>query len=301
MRRYDQFLRGAFFYNRRATGDIELAVKYYQRALAIDPDYASAWAALAGAYSLLASDGEMNRHEALRKQGEAARKAVELDPDLAVGLARLAQYYFDTGDRARSYRTFDRAIARDPNDVLVLTFAAGIAMRHGEVAEAIGRYDRIVALEPRSASYHANRGTYLQAAGRFDEAKAELQTAKEFNPDLVSEVDLAIARILVLQKKYGEAGQVIARLPEGELRDHGLALLYYAEGQLPQADAALGRLVEGSEPVDIRLAEVYAFRGMVEPVVRDASWHPGSDRPERGLGSIPALVVAGASCACLRS
>ena len=227
----DQFWRGEFFYHRRAAGDIELAVKYYRKSIALDADYASAWAALAGAYSLLAAEGEMNRDEALRKQGEAARKAVELDPGLAVGLARLAQYYFDTGDRAQSYRIFDRAIARDPNDVLVLTFAAGIAMRDGNVAEAVGRYDRIVVLEPRSASYHANRGIYLQAAGRFDEAKAELQTAKEFNPDLESEADLAIARILVLQKKYGEAQSVIARLPEGELRDHALALLYYATGQ----------------------------------------------------------------------
>ena len=260
----DQFWRGEFFYHRRAAGDIKLAIKYYQQAIALDADYANAWAALAGAYSLLAADGDMDRDVALRKQGEAARKAVELDPNLAVGLARLAQYYFDTGDRARSYRTFDRAIARDPNDVLVLTFAAGIAMRDGNVAEAIGRYDRIVVLEPRSASYHANRGIYLQAAGRFDEAKAELQTAREFNPDLGPKVDLAIARILVLQKRYVEANSLVARLPEGELQDHALALLRYAEGRRPEADAALSRLVEQSmSSVDIRLAEVYAFRGMV--------------------------------------
>ena len=65
----------------------------------------------------------MKREEALAKQDEAARKAVALDPDLAVGYARLSQYYWDIGDRESAYRSLDRAIALDPNDLLVLTFS----------------------------------------------------------------------------------------------------------------------------------------------------------------------------------
>ena len=260
----EPFQRAEFFYNRRSEGDIVRAVKYYQQALSIDPEYARAWASLSGAYSLLAFSGEMKREEALAKQDEAARKAVALDPDLAVGYARLSQYYWDIGDRESAYRTLDRAIALDPNDLLVLTFLAGIAMRNGEVDGAIGRYDRIVALDPASATHHAIRGVFLQAAGRLDEAKAELETAKEFNPDLAPEIDLTIARILIVQKRFDAASSVIARLPDNNAgRDHGLALLYYAEGNQAEADAALERLVARSEqPVDIRLAEVYAFRGM---------------------------------------
>ncbi|HWN07369.1 MAG TPA: tetratricopeptide repeat protein [Steroidobacteraceae bacterium] len=259
---HNLFLQGEFFYNRRAPGDIERSVKYYRNALEIDPGYARAWAALAGAYSLLAYGGSMPRQEALEAQGEAARKAVDLDPNLAAGQARLAQYYFDIGDRPNSYRIFDRAIALDPDDLLVLTLAAGIAMRSGEVAEAIGRYDRLVAREPRSATYHANRGIYLQAAGRFDDGRVALEKARELNPELGGELDLAIARILVVQKQLEKARSVIDRLPEGAARDHGLALLYHAEGRQMEADAALERLEAGStQAVDVRLAEVYAFRG----------------------------------------
>lgn len=262
---HNLFLQGELFYNRRAPGDIERSVKYYKEALAIDDGYARAWAALAGAYSLLAYSGDMPRAEALAAQGAAARKAVDLDPFLAAGHARLAQYYWDIGDRQTSYKIFDKAIALDPNDLLVLTFAAGIAMRNGDIAEAIGRYDRIVALDPRSASHHANHGIYLLAADRFEEAKAELQKAQALNTDFGWEPDLAIARILVLQRRFDEARSIIARLPEGSPRDHGLALLYHAQGRRADADAALGRLVaESTEKVDIRLAEVYAFRGMVD-------------------------------------
>jgi TolB-like protein/DNA-binding winged helix-turn-helix (wHTH) protein/Tfp pilus assembly protein PilF len=260
---HNLFLQGEFFYNRRAPGDIERSVKYYRNALEIDPGYARAWAALAGAYSLLAYGGSMPRQEALEAQGEAARKAVDLDPNLASGHARLAQYYWDIGDRPNSYRIFDRAIALDPDDLLVLTLAAGIAMRNGEIAEAIGRYDRLVAREPRSAAYHANRGIYLQAAGRFDDARTALDKARELNPELGPELDLAIARILVVQRQFEQARTVIDRLPEGAPRDHGLALLYRAEGRQQDADAALDRLeAESTQAVDVRLAEVYAFRGM---------------------------------------
>ena len=87
------------------------------------------------------------------------------------------------------------------------------------------------------------------------------------NPDLASEIDLAIARILIVQKRFDAANAVIARLPDNNAgRDHGLALLYFAEGNHAEADAALERLVEQlrTGPVDIRLAEVYAFRGMTD-------------------------------------
>jgi TolB-like protein/DNA-binding winged helix-turn-helix (wHTH) protein/Tfp pilus assembly protein PilF len=262
---HNLFLQGQFFYERRGPGDVERSVSYYKQALEVDPAYAKAWAALAGAYSLLAYEELMPRRAALEAQGEAARKAVDLDPFLAAGHARLAQYYWDTGDRPNSYRIFDRAIELDPNDLLVLTFAAGIAMRNGDVDAAIRRYDQIVAREPRSASYHFNRGIYLQAADRYPEATAELQRAKDLNPDFGWELDLAIARILIVQKRLDEARSLIELLPEGEPLEHGLALLYHAEGRKSQADEILAQLTRDSTAaVDIRLAEVYAYRGMTE-------------------------------------
>ena len=262
---HNLFLQGQHFYDRRGPGDVERSVQNYERALAIDPGYAKAWAALAGAYSLLAYEGGMPRSEALQAQGEAARKAVDLDPYPASGHARLAQYYWDIGDRPDSYRTFERAIELDPNDLLVLTFAAGIAMREGDIDTAIRRYDQVVEREPRSASYHLNRGIYLQAADRFQEAKAELQTARELNPDFGPELDLAIARILILQKRLDEARVMVERLPEGGLRNHGLALLCHAEGRAKEADEVLTQLAaESTAAVDIRLAEVYAYRGLTE-------------------------------------
>jgi TolB-like protein/DNA-binding winged helix-turn-helix (wHTH) protein len=262
---HNLFLQGELFYNRRGPGDIGLALKYYREALALDPAYARAWASLAGAYSLLAYSGGLPREEALARQGEAARKAIDLDPGMAVAYARLAQYFWDVGDRPSSYRIFAQARALDPNDLLVLTFAAGIAMRAGDVDEAITGYDRIVELDPRSAANHANRGIYLEAADRFKEAKAELARARELSPELGAEFDLATVRILVFEGRLDEAAQLADRLPKSRLQDHALALLGNAAGREAQANAALARLeAKPAKPVDVRLAEVYAYRGMRE-------------------------------------
>ena len=100
---YDLYLQGQFLYHRRSEGDIERAIDYYRKAVEISPEFARAWAALAGAYSLAIGElyGNAERRAA-RVAGRAALKAVELEPDLAVAHARLGQYYYQTDSVKRA-------------------------------------------------------------------------------------------------------------------------------------------------------------------------------------------------------
>ena len=111
---YERFLQGQLFYNRRAPGDIERAVDDYKEAVALDPGYARAWAALAGGYSLPVCRGETTGHSLRELQGNAARKAVEWTPELAVAHARLAQYYYQVQQPARGDEHMRTAVALDP-------------------------------------------------------------------------------------------------------------------------------------------------------------------------------------------
>ena len=261
---HEKFLQGQFFYNRRAPGDIERSAKYYEEAVAIDPGYARAWAALSGAYSLLAWEGETFNKDLQIRQGEAARKAVELDPRLAVAHARLSRFYYDTRDYEKAVEHEREAAALDPNDLLVLGAASSDAVERGDLDEAVALHRRAVAQDPLSSTQRINLAMILLADGQLDEAKSEFRAALELSPDVGLQVNIEIVRILVLQRRYDEAQSAISQLPEGKYRDHGLALLYLAPGQLNGADAALRRLA--AQPRDmmdsIRLAEVYAFRGM---------------------------------------
>jgi TolB-like protein/DNA-binding winged helix-turn-helix (wHTH) protein/tetratricopeptide (TPR) repeat protein len=278
---YESFLQGEFFYNRRAPGDIERSVKYFRKALATEPDYARAWAALSGAYALLYWEGGPSAKGWNARQGEAAHRAVELDPDLAVAHARLAQYYFDVGDRDRAQNHLHRAKSLGPEDPSVLAFATGLVGRDHTIETAVALQHRVVARDPLAVVHRVNLGHLLVRAGRLDEAESEYRKAQELSPGAGHDIAFGIARILILQQRHDEAYAAIAGMPAGTVRDHGLALLHHAPGRQEDAEGALRRL--RVPPIDVNeylaLTEAYALRGRPDDAF--ASLHSARQKLER--------------------
>jgi TolB-like protein/Tfp pilus assembly protein PilF len=264
MEAHERFLQGEYFYNRRAPGDLERAAKYYESAVTIDPRYARVWAALAGAYSNLAWNGPTPDKALQRRQGEAALRAVELDPRLAVAQLRLSQFYSETSDSKKSEEHRRLAIALDPDDPLVLGITASEASLRGDTDRALAMQRRAAALDPLNTAQRQNLAVQLMASGQLDEAMSEYRRVLELNPAAGLDIEIEFVRILVLQRRYGEARSAVEKMPAGKYRDHGLALLYQTPGHPAEADAALRRLAaHPREIMDIvRLAEVYAFRGL---------------------------------------
>ena len=148
---YEKFLHGQFFYHRRSPGDIERAIADYKQAVALDPQYAQAWAALAGAYSLQIGQMDAVSSAPLRElQGEAARTAVRIDPDLAVAQARLAQYLFHVERHQEGDEHLRIATSLNPEDPLVLGFSASNAIWKGDYALALDLWRRAAAQDPLS-------------------------------------------------------------------------------------------------------------------------------------------------------
>ena len=268
---YESFLQGEFYYHRRAPGDVERSVIHLEQAVSIDPLYAGAWAALAGAYSILAWSGADLDEELQRRQGEAARRAVELDPNLAVAHARLSQYFAETSEAGQAREHSRIALALDPDEPLVLARQGSIAFEEGNTEEAVEIQRRLVAQDPLNAVSRMNLAVLLLADERLGESLAEYRNILQISPGAGPDVELEIVRILALQGRYAEARAAALQFPAGRYRDHGLALLFREADHLAEADAALARL---SGPQDsaidsidddimntVRLAEVQAFRG----------------------------------------
>ncbi len=261
---HESYLKGQYFFRRRAPGDVELARRYYEEAVAIDPGYARAWAALAGVYSFLAWPTEKPDLALLKLEGETARKAVALDPTLALAHIRLAGYYYETLDFKKADEHFLQAAALDPDDPLVLGITGYEAFARGDTETAINSLRRAVARDPLSTVSHQNLAVLLMADHQLDEAAAEYRQLLELNPEAGWDIEIEITRIYILQGRFDEARKEIARMPQGKYRDHALALLFKAPGGRADADAALARLT--ANPVEImdvvRLAEIHAFRGV---------------------------------------
>ncbi|MGH8204051.1 MAG: winged helix-turn-helix domain-containing protein, partial [Steroidobacteraceae bacterium] len=264
---YENYLHARHFYSRRAPGDLELMAKYLEEAVAIDPGFAAAWAELAGAYHLLVFEHPESESTWHAKRGRAALRAVELDPELAVARLRLAQHYWRAGDRERGREQYQKAVELDPDDLLLLSMNAGTALSRGDIARAVELQRRVVARDPLSATQRNNLASYLTAAGRYEEALAEYRVRDELDLDKKPGDDTDILRLLVLLERHDEAWAIASAMPEGPHRDFGLALLYPAQGQSAQADAALRRLEARQPAHDFLLAEVYAKRGMNDEAV----------------------------------
>ncbi len=261
---HEKFLQGEFFYYRRSPGDLERSVQNFEAAVALDPGNARSWASLAKAYSMLARETDPPVKSLQVKQGQAAKRAVELDPNLAMAHIRLAEFLEHTGNREQAEEHLQRAKTLDPDDPFFLGHSIQQAIERGDFATAIAIQHRIVARDPLAAVVRGDLAVFLLADGQLDEALSQFRSVQAIHPNTDPNVAIDIVHVLILQGRYDEARLEMALVPEGSQREQGWALLHAATGNTEEADAALKRLLTESDDIMdiVRLAEVYAFRDM---------------------------------------
>ena len=170
---YEQLFRARFFFQRRAPGDLERAREYYERAIAMDPDCAPAWSGLAGVHWISMATEAISLKVGREKVREAAQRALQLDPNLAEAHLRMANYFASTGNYDAASEQMRQATAVEPNNPLVISFAASTAAEADRFDEAIELQRRAVAADPLSAISREYLASLLYMAGRFEEARAE--------------------------------------------------------------------------------------------------------------------------------
>ena len=257
---YEHLFRARFFFQRRAPGDLERARESYEQAIAIDPKFAPAWAGLAGVHWISIVSGATPLAVGREKVRAAALRALQLDPGLAEAHIRLANYLASLGDEEGAWEEMRRATAAEPNNPLVITFAASAAAAEDRLDEAIELQRRALAADPLSTASRDGLAAFLYIAGRFEEARVEWLKVMEISPTPPPE-DLGLA--LIQSRRFDEALAVIETLPAGAVRTQQLALVYHAMGRKPEADAALANLIADARDAFL-IAEVCAYRGDID-------------------------------------
>ncbi|HTD72166.1 MAG TPA: tetratricopeptide repeat protein [Steroidobacteraceae bacterium] len=258
--------RAKFFTQRRHPGDLERATKEYERALSFDPNLARAWAGLASVHWFEIGEGLQPREANLPKVRDAAQRALSLDPRLVEAHIRLAGYLCATGQRAASVERYERAVAIEPDNSLVLSILAGLTADEGRWDEAIAFQRRAVAAEPLSLAAAENLAEFLFLAGRIEDAKMQFAKVLELDPTQPNQIN-AFAEIL--EGRYEQALRIVETWPEGGTRDHSLALIYHGLGRDEEASERLqGLKAAKTWDNNIRVAEVYAHWGQIEEAFR---------------------------------
>jgi len=182
---YEFYLKGRFFWNKRTDASLRQAVDYYQRAIAIDPDFALAQAGLADAYAYLGyAFGTMPPAEAMPKARAAAIQAQELDPSVAEPHTSLAIVNLFYGwDWAAAENEYLIAARLDPNYSTNHHFQAiYLATIKGRFNEAIDEAKLALSLDPLSLPLHNIVGLLSLDAGRYDDAISMWRKMLELDP-----------------------------------------------------------------------------------------------------------------------
>ena len=233
---FSAYLRGRFLWNRRTPDAIQKAIQCFQESIVHNPAYAPAHAGIADCYAVLTSShlGVVPPNEGMPRAVAAAKKALQLDPELAEAYATLG--------RAHLWYEFDWPAAEHC-------------------------FKRALELNPAYASALQWHAGYLQTLDRADDSMAELGRALEVDPfSLV--IRSAMAATLYLERRYPQVIEESRRIIE---LDPTFVLIYFNLGraytQMKRHREAIAELkkareLSGDSPaMTMQLGYAYAMAG----------------------------------------
>jgi adenylate cyclase len=257
---YNQFLLGRQFYNRSNADGFRRAVAAYRQAIALDPNYAAAYAGLADAEDNLADwTGDTS---GIKRAEAAAEKAIALAPDEADGYsARGSQRIYHTWDWAGAQADFAKALTLNPTDSVLLR-AHGIMLGClGRLPEAVTAIRKSIAIDPLSSRGWEALGTFLLAQKDFPATHEALRRALEIQPDDA----LSLNRWGVLQILEGKAQDALStyrKIDDDGFRLYGIAMSEHTLGHAKESQQALDEAItKHAKDSAYQIAEAYSWRG----------------------------------------
>jgi DNA-binding winged helix-turn-helix (wHTH) protein/TolB-like protein/Tfp pilus assembly protein PilF len=239
---------GRLAWSRLTEQSLKQAIQEFEKALALDPNYALAYVGVADSYATLGVFGILRPHEAFPRAREAAQRALEIEPELAAAHATLGhitvQYELDWQAGMAEY---DRAISLDPNYARTYHWRGIYYGMHGATALALADFERARLLEPLWIAPRAATGNMLFYARRYGDAIDVLNETLAFD-------ERADNARTYRARAYLHSGQAELALSEFlKLRERG-ARAPGSFGDVGQALAMLGRIPEARAELERSLA-----------------------------------------------
>ncbi|HEY6947076.1 MAG TPA: tetratricopeptide repeat protein [Candidatus Acidoferrum sp.] len=237
---YDAYLRGRFYWTNRA--DMHKSIEAYQQAIQKDPQYALAYAGLASSYALLGQVpyDDLAPSDAKPKAREAAKRALELDPELAEAHAVLGNVAFSYDwnfDLAE--REFQRAIALGPNNPISHLWFGHYCLVRNRLPQALEENSRTLELDPVSPLFNTVRAEIEYNSRNYDSAIAQgLRTAEQYPTYWLAYIWLGSA--YREKKMYAEALQQFSKGRQLS-GDHPVMIALYGHALGVSGDAAGAR------------------------------------------------------------
>jgi serine/threonine protein kinase/tetratricopeptide (TPR) repeat protein len=262
------YLQGLFLWNRFTGESVREAIRRYEEALAIDPNYAAAYAGLADSYIMLANHHILPPREGYSLGRRAAERGLALDESLAELHTSLGWIHrlFDW-DWPAAERECLRTIQLNPGYAFGRSRYALLLSGMGRHEEAIAEAERAHGLDPLNLLTHTVVGDTLFYARRFDHSVAAYRKGLELDPTFgAAHTDLA--RSL---EQVGRADEGVEEFVRGTAGSDGLprpssglAILYASAGRLDDARATIEAVKASAQKEFVSpygIASYYAVTG----------------------------------------
>ncbi|UCC44628.1 MAG: tetratricopeptide repeat protein, partial [Candidatus Zixiibacteriota bacterium] len=306
---YNSYMQGRHLWRKRTEEHLRASITHFENAIALDSNYAQAYAGLADAWAVLPAYSQFSREEATALAKRAALRALELDDEMAEAHASLglilryegrleeseteflraieinpgyawAHTWYSSllnqiGRTEESTRELERAFSLDPLNIVTLSNLADRRRYSGDWEGAISMFERAIEIEPTPNNL-INIGEILDGRGRLEEAIAQYRRSVDEFPFFVN----AYRRLTRLYARMGETGEAHKVIDDYVSRTgdtlHGLegrADLFYSMGDFDRAIEFYNQML-GIEQDHVsalsELSHLYLIVGLSDKAIKAA-------------------------------
>jgi len=241
---YDAYLQGRHLLQLQTLTAIDQAIGHFNEALALDPDYAQAYAGLADAWLGKREIGNLSMLTATQRAHDAISSALRLNGKLAEAQTALGLCVLGAGQQRIAASQFAKAIALDPNNANAHLQRANLLRDRGFLDDAMRAYTQALALDPLNPGIITEQAMLMGFQGRSERAFEQLESLLVDDPERLP-VKLAMSRVAALagqperSLKYALEAQSAA--PNNPVAITRVIDAYLQLGRLDEAAASLDR------------------------------------------------------------
>jgi DNA-binding winged helix-turn-helix (wHTH) protein/tetratricopeptide (TPR) repeat protein len=241
------YQQGRFYWSRRSTQGLKIALRRFESAIAMDPQFAQAYSGLSDTYSMMMIEsGSKNESKRFRSLAiDAAERSVALDNACAECHASLAFVNEDGQRRQKVEDEFRTAIALDPNYATAHEWYGWYLFRWDKKKDALAEMRRAAELDPTSPIINLALGWQLFYDRQFDGALTAFTDASTLDPTS----DFSFFGIALAEEQNGRTDDALKAInravslnPDSEYTAERARLLAKAHRQR-EAQATLARLL----------------------------------------------------------
>jgi TolB-like protein/DNA-binding winged helix-turn-helix (wHTH) protein/Flp pilus assembly protein TadD len=275
---YESFLKGRYFWNKRTTEGLKVALAYFNQAIDEDPKYAQSYSGLADTYALLGDwqYAAMTPKEALPKAKAAAIKALELDGALGEAHNSLAFCLdgFDW-DFESAGQEFRRAIELNPGYATAHHWYAWHLSLVGQNEEAIVEMKKAENLDPLSIIINADLAELLVLAHHYDESIRQSRKTIEMDPNFAlahNQLGQAYLQKQILDEAITELQKAVQLSARSPTCIANLARAYAISGKKSEAIKLLSDLKKSSKANYSHASEIAVIYAALDDKTQAMSW-----------------------------